>query len=857
MKKVTFFFKKAFLFSLLVAVPVMFYGQNTAKKDKKSEKKKTTSVVFPHWFLQGDFGLSWGAGDVSSTEFVPDLRSNVIHVNGNVALGYQFNSWMSLYGNFTRGFAGGRLAANKNSLAEFAGKNLLFKSDYFGPDLNVGVNLFNLFDKTKDHRFYVGLHAGIGQIQWKTRLEDMTTGAELNTYGYSSSPSVHQGKGLNHRKVALTVPVGINLNYKINDTWTLYGDYTDTWLNTDLFDGTGSGPKNDALLRANIGVRVNLNNVLSGIKAMTNKFDQNVKMAAKPDPLVKKGKDIAVNISGTVAPKYFNKKAVMMLQPVLTYDGGQTMLKPIILKGEDVSGAGQQINYANGGSFKYSTTIPYKKGMEAADLHVAPVVYAYTGQDFSSAKDAMANAKRAIQVPDRKLADGTIVTADNVQMTPWGAQSTTVAPTEAGQGFVYVFAPSGYQKVTVKTTTSDIHFRVNVAKLEWGLKLNRNKENYDALKNNLSDLHKGWAVKGIEIDGWASPEGPASFNNTLSGYRAKTAKRYIEAKLKRELRKKNNGFAFKSVKDVSINTVANGPDWNGFMKAVENSNIKDKSSIVNVVNSQAEDQRQTWIKNMIAVYPQIQKEILPALRRAVIKVNAFEPKRTDAEILQLATSADYAKLSVPELLYAGTLTKDLNTKLEIYKNLMNKEPRCWRAVANAGAVETAMGRLNEAKALLMKAEKMNPKSAEVANSLGIMEARMGYYDEATMYFKKAQKLGANENSNLGIMDIVNGDYQDAVNMLNGNSCTYNLGLAQMLNGNNSAAGSTLQCASKNAHTEYMLAVLSAREGNQSGVMSHLTSAIKMDGELAAKAAQDREFIKYFNEPGFKTLVSSK
>jgi tetratricopeptide (TPR) repeat protein len=387
--------------------------------------------------------------------------------------------------------------------------------------------------------------------------------------------------------------------------------------------------------------------------------------------------------------------------------------------------------------------------------------------------------------------------------------------------------------------------------------LNRNKENYEALKNNLSNLNDGWAVKGIEIDGWASPEGEDLFNTNLSKDRANTAKKYIEAKIRRELRKKNNGFAFKSVKDVPVTTVANGPDWNGFMKAVQNSDIKDRAAIVNVVNSVPENQRESEITKMIRVYPEIATKILPALRRAVIKVNAFEPKKTDAEILQMATSPDYAKLSVPELLYAATLTKDLNTKAEIYKNLSTKEPSCWRAVANGGAVETAMGNYDEAKSLLMKAENMNPKSAEVENSLGILNAKMGNNAAAVKNFTKAQELGADENYNLGIMNITEGNYQQAVNLLNGYKCDYNLGLAQLLSGNYSAASSTLQCAPETANTDYLLAVVNARQDNKSGMLNYLTKAIKMNGSLAAKAAQDREFIKYFNEPDFKALVNAK
>lgn len=852
--------------SLLVAVPVMFYGQNTTnKKNKKSEKNKATTTVFaPYFFFQGDFGFSWPSADVSTTHIVPDLRGNVINVDGNVAVGYQFNSWINVYGNFYRGFANGRLWSQKNKLPRLTGKNLLFKSDFFGPDLNLGVNMSNVFAGVKDRKFFVGAHVGLGQVQWKMKLFDYVTNHFYEAIGYddaydnymSKIGSGFQGNGYHKRKIAMDIPLGVNVNYKINDKWTLYGDYTYSWLDTDILDGITSGG-HDALLRANVGLRLNLSSITAGSHLMANKFDQDVKVAATPNPLIKKGKDIKVDIKGSVAPKYFNKKAVMMIQPVFTYEGGQKLLKPIVLKGQEAAGEGQPINFADGGSFNYTATIPYEKGMEVAELHAAPVIYAYSGQDFTSAKDALAHGKRALQVPDRKLADGTIITAVDVKTTPVGAEATTVAPVKSGNGFIYKFAPSGYQEVTVKTTVSAIHFRISIAKLEWSLKLNRNKENYDALKNNLSYLQKGWAVKGIEIDGWASPDGTISFNNALSGRRAATAKKYIEAKIRRELYRKNNGFAFKSVKDVPITTNANGPDWNGFMKAIENSNIKDRSSIVNVINSVPEGQRQSEIQKMIQIYPQISNEILPELRRAVIKVNALEPKKTDAEILKMATGPDYANLSVFELLYAATLTNNLNTKVNIYKNAMAKNPKCWRAATNAGAVETALGNYEEAKSLLMKAENINPKSAEAANNMGVLQAKMGDYSEAKTSFNKAQELGADENYNLGIINIVEGNYQQAVNLLNGYKCDYNLGLAELLNGDNSDANSTLQCAPQTANTDYLLAVLNAREGNKSGMLSYLTKAIKMDSSLALKASKDAEFVKYFNEPDFKALVNSK
>ncbi|MBN2614734.1 MAG: tetratricopeptide repeat protein [Bacteroidales bacterium] len=852
MKRAYSMFKKALLMGILVSLPLVFFGQDTAKKNT-ADKTKTTFT--PYFFLQGDLGVSWPDAEVATTTWVPDFR--VLNFNGNVALGYQFLNWLNVYGNLTRGFANGRLWTKNNTYGVYPGVDLLSKIDYYGGDVNLGVNLSNLFAGYKDRKLSFGLHAGLGQVQWTSRLYNRVTGQELAIWGLKVSPPLQQGKGISKRKIAMTVPVGLDVNYKLNDKWSVYWDYTyrlaDTYMMDAVYGKKTIGGQRDGIFSANLGVKLNLSEMMAGTKTMAKKFNSAVKLNTLPQPLVKKGEDVALNIKGTVAPKYFSKKALMMIQPVLTYEGGQEYLKPILLKGEDVAANGELISYKNGGSFNYNVTIPYKPGMEAAELHAAPVIYGYSGQEFTSAKEALAQGKKAVEVPDMKLDDGTIITDTYVELASKG-----MAPTQPGENsLVYEFAPDGYQKVTIATNTSEIHFLVNSAKLNWGLPMNRMKENYDALKNNLSDLQKGWKVKGVEIAGWASPEGAYDFNQKLSQMRAETAKKYLMSKIKRDLRKKNNGFAFNSVKDVDFTISANGPDWNGFMKAVENSTLKDKNSILNVINSADESKREAEIKNMIQIYPQMAKEILPALRRAVIKVNAFEPKRTDKEISQMAVSADYGQLKINELLYAATLTNDLNTKLKIYDNAMKQYPQCWRAVANAGAVEAAMGNYDNAQKLLSKAAGMNPKAAEVANNMGIIKARTGDVADAEKYFSNAQNMGANVDYNMALVNILKGNYAKALDLMKGVKCDYNLGLAQLLNGDYNAAESTLKCAKETASSDYLLAIVGARQGNKAMAMEYLTKAVKMDSSYAAKAAKDREFLKYFNDPDFKALVNMK
>jgi len=81
----------------------------------------------------------------------------------------------------------------------------------------------------------------------------------------------------------------------------------------------------------------------------------------------------------------------------------------------------------------------------------------------------------------------------------------------------------------------------------------------------------------------------------------------------------------------------------------------------------------------------------------------------------------------------------------------------------------------------------------------------------------------------------------AESLLSGASCDFNLGLAQLLNGNASGAEKTFNCAPQDAETLYLLAITAARQDNKSAMLDYLGQSIKADSEVAALAATDREF----------------
>jgi len=822
---------KLLLLALLVAFPMFMIAQET--EDEKEPKR--SSSFSPYWFLQGEIGPSWSHADLSKYGFAPDFSQT--NINGALGIGRQLSPVFDAYAKLERGFFQGEKenVSSSGIIDEPFGRNMYFNNDYFAGSLNLGINLSNLFAGYNDRLVDFGLHLGVGQAQWKAITYDMNTDAELARSGYKGNKSGGTGNGISERNVDLTVPVGFDVTFNVSDKWDIYGDYSYNWMSTDYADNVYRGAmevKNDVYSYFNVGARYKFGK--SNVKGMASDFGK-VELQVIPEVLEEKGDSVTVTIKGNFPPKYFKKDAVMNFTPVLTYEGGATAFEPITFKGESVSGDGTLISYQNGGSFTYTGKIPYTPDMNVSELVVAPLIYANKGTVYPTREQVMENANYYM-ADERKLADGVIYTSKRIEDN---LNNSVMA--------------HGYQKVTIVTQSADLYFQVNLANLNWNLPMNKKQESKDALAGMTTDVLNGWELKDITIDGWASPEGEETFNQGLSGRRAKTTVDFVKRELDKLAKKHKDELAFNKANEITFVESANGPDWNGFMSAVEASDIKDKNSILNVVRSASADQREQEIRNMILIYPEIEEDILPPLRRAIINVNTFEPKHSDAELAELAVS-DPASLKLNELLYAATLTEDLNTRKAIYATAMDLHPKCLRAVVNASEVELQMGNVAEAKRLLQKAAEMSDKSAEVHNNLAVVAVMERDFAAAEMHLNKAKALGGDVNYNMGIVNIYKGDYAKAVSLMQSEKCDYNLGLAQLLNKDYSAAKNTLGCAPETAEGFYLMAVASARTDDASGVYTNLMKAIQKDENYKNTAKWDREFMKYYSEPDFMNIV---
>lgn len=572
------------------------------------------------------------------------------------------------------------------------------------------------------------------------------------------------------------------------------------------------------------------------VKNMAKHIDK-VYIAATPDILENKGNVVTVTIEAEFPPRYFHKKAVMNITPVLVYEEGETELPSMNFIGEKVSGDGVVVSKRYGGAYSYTVTIPYKDEMYNSLLVVEPLVYKFKETVYPN-HQSIKDKGEFVAANAFLVAEGVINTAQNIDKS---ALKTA-----------YTEPKMKHQTVT---DNGDIFFSVNSDAINWAVPLNRNTKNKTAVNDLTSHIMKGWNIQNIEIVGWASPEGPLAYNKDLSGKRAKTTEGFLRKRLSSLSDQKNVHVGYKNINDVKFVTKGNGADWDGLMKAIEASNIKDKQSIINTLKKQSPEQRVAQLSKYIKQYPEFEESILPSLRRTIVKVNTIEPTMTDEQITKMCTS-DPKSLSCDQMMYAATLVKELNNKEKIYITAIETYPNNAEPYCNAGVVAIKRGNIKHAKQLTNQAIEIDDLLAEAYNNLGIIAIFENDYKLAEKMFKEANKLGLNTDYNDGVVHINKGNYDKAVKLMTKDNpnCDYNVALAQTLDKKYTIAEENVKCLEENGKTLYLQAIIASRTNDVEKSLKHLSKAIKKDSKIKKMAKNDMEFAYLHDNPDFIILT---
>ncbi len=570
-------FSKLLMLVIMAVLPMSMFAQ---------EGKKQTKPVERYWYIQADGGLSINHGDLANYnggiwgDFDHFKSQALQNWNAHLGIGYQFGKVIGM--NLKGGY--GLLSGHKHNQALVLNGNAdqtlwnlgLDKTNYIEGNLNLTFNLFNMFKYNPRRVINLVPHIGIGGIYYQAGAVN-----QLNQDDEVASTLATQKS---ERELSFTVPAGMEITFNLAPKFDLFLDYTYLFTGTDALDQVAKIASDEAkhvindkdmYSQFNLGLRYKFNNPCD-IEKMARE-SKKITYRVNPDPLVE-GEDgnVCFDVIVTIPGEYFEKQAVMNLKPYLAYNGGQIDIEPITFVGEKVKGEGDfRVNYKEGGEFTKHYCMPYQEEMKNCELMGDPMFYVYDGTIYPTQEEIVKNTYFTTGATE-KLADGVIANAEYIDQTVY---DTTYVDNYVAK-CVYFFNKDKY----------NINDRKSLNKAA------------DKAFQELLDA----GITDFRVEAWASPEGEEDHNNTLSNNRD----RVVEEQLSKLAKGKT----------IKVNGVGKGEDINKFRELVANSNLKDRDAIVNVYDNAsnktaaAEDLCRTYER-------QLEKDILPQLRRAEVMVN--------------------------------------------------------------------------------------------------------------------------------------------------------------------------------------------------------------------------------------------
>lgn len=520
-----------------------------------------------------------------------------------------------------------------------------------------------------------------------------------------------------------------------------------------------------------------------------------------PEPLEVQGLNVPAVVSASIPAKFMLKNAQVQVTPVLVYEAGETASAPYLIQGENVRANGTVVNYQNGGSVMIPFNVVYTPEMAQSALYL----------DFAVDQNGKEYA-----LPRVKVGTGVVATATL-------ASAATVTPATARDGF---------QRIINEKYAADIHFLINQANVR-GSELS--KEGYVDLGRRLQQAaaDSTRVIEGITVSSYASPEGAYDFNKTLAERREQTTNATVLGQLKKD---KISEFG-------ELTSQFTPEDWEGFRKLVEQSNIQDKHLILDVLSMQNDPElREKEIRNLSGVFDELADQILPQLRYSRVQASINVIGKSDKQLMDLYASNPSA-LTADEILYVATLTSDNNKKMEVYKKAAELFPQDYRTFNNLGLTQYVAGDYDAAYSNFEKALRLNPQSREPEMNKGLVQMLRGQYSNA--YQSLGAAAGVPEAGEaMGVYYLQQGNVPQAISSF-GDVKSNNAALARILNKDYAAARDILAAIpTPDATTYYLTAVLGARTGNESMVLSNLRQAARLDPSMLARAKQDMEFARY-------------
>jgi Flp pilus assembly protein TadD len=523
-----------------------------------------------------------------------------------------------------------------------------------------------------------------------------------------------------------------------------------------------------------------------------------------PNPLEAEGGQVQATINGMFPEQYMNRKAVVTVIPELQFmkNGVQQAVKgqSATFQGEKVMGNDQTISYLLGGHYTMKTAFPYEAAMQQSELYLT--------------FDARLGNK-AVKVPAVKIANGVIATSELYHQTVKKAQPC--------------MAQDAFQRITEQKYNANVKFLIQQAELRKSELQSNSVQDFVKLLQQIARDQEGLNLSNVEISAYASPDGGLKLNEKLANQRQQNTESYVRQQMKN------------ANVEGGVSSEYTAQDWEGFQELVKASNIPDKDVILRVLSMYQDPQeREQQIKNMSQGFKELADGVLPELRRARMTINYEVIGRDDDQILE-QYKKDASKLSVEELLYFASIATTDAEKEDILKTTARLYAQDGRAYSNLGALAMQQGKNEEAKRYFQQAQGIQ-QLPETSANLGLIALQEGDTQHAeNLIAKSAGAYGLAEA--LGNLHLAQGNYALAQQDF-GYRPSNSAALAQLLNKDYARAQQTLKNIKQpDAMTDYLAAIVQARQENYDAAASFLRSALQKDPSLKSYADKDLELKK--------------
>ena len=235
-------------------------------------------------------------------------------------------------------------------------------------------------------------------------------------------------------------------------------------------------------------------------------------------------------------------------------------------------------------------------------------------------------------------------------------------------------------------------------------------------------------ITGIELHGYASPEGSYANNTRLAEGRSQALKNYIM---------KEYGLG-----EGMFKVQSTPEDWAGYRKYIESSDFAKKNEVLSIMDSDEKnlDTKEYRIKALDGqMYRTILNDCYPALRHTDYVIHYTVRPYSVEEAKKLLKTRPQL-LSLEEMyLVAQTYEEGSEDFNEVFDIAVRMYPNDPTANINAAAMELKRGNVDQAVRYLERSDK---STAAAQNNQGVYHLLKGELDKAEECFKQAKNLGS-------------------------------------------------------------------------------------------------------------------